>query len=159
MNGIQAGMDAPPSRLDFTGAETTMARILLVEDDADVLPLLKHILRDYGYEVASAETVSRATALLHSRPFDLAISDVKLTDGSGLEVADVATAVGVKAVVVTGHALSLRRGSLAPYDYLLKPLRGPELLAEIERRLAERDGGPEVTPIGAMGNQFSKPTH
>jgi DNA-binding response OmpR family regulator len=136
-----------------------MARILLVEDDAEVLPLLKHILLHNGYDVASAETVARATALLHSRPFDLAICDVKLTDGSGLEVADLATAVGVKAVVVTGHALDLRRGSLARYDYLLKPLRGPELLAEIERRLAERDGGPEVTPIGATGDQSSNPTH
>jgi DNA-binding response OmpR family regulator len=136
-----------------------MARILLVEDDAEVLPLLKYILRDHGYEVASAETVSRATALLQSRPFDLAICDVKLTDGSGLEIADLATAVGVKAVVVTGHALSLRRGSLAPYDYLLKPLRGPELLAEIERRLAERNGGPEVIPRGGTENLLSKPTH
>jgi hypothetical protein len=33
------------------------------------------------------------------------------------------------------------------------------LLAEIGRRLAERDGGPEVIPIGATGNQSSKPTH
>jgi two-component system, NtrC family, response regulator PilR len=136
-----------------------MARILLVEDDAEVLPLLKHILLHNGYDVASAETVARATALLHSRPFDLAICDVKLTDGSGLEVADLATAVGVKAVVVTGHALDLRRGSLAPYDYLLKPLRGPELLAEIARRLAERDGGPEIISIGATGHRSSKPTH
>jgi DNA-binding NtrC family response regulator len=134
-----------------------MTRILLVEDDVEVLPLLKHILLENRYEVASAETVSRATALLRSRPFDLAICDVKLTDGSGLEVADLAKAVGVKALVVTGHGLSLPRGSLAPYDYLLKPLRGSELLAEIERRLAERDS--EVIPFGATGTQFSKPTH
>jgi DNA-binding response OmpR family regulator len=114
-----------------------MARILLVEDDPDVLPLLEHILLDYGYEVATAETVAIAQRLLTAQPFDLAVCDVNLPDGSGLSVADAAIARGIKALVVTGQGLRLQPGRLSSYDYLLKPIRGHELLAGIERRLAQ----------------------
>ena len=113
-----------------------MARILLVEDDPDVLPLMEHFLLDHGYAVTTAQTVAIAKILLAAQPFDLAICDVNLPDGSGLTVADAAMARGVKALVVTGQGLRLRPGSLSSYDYLLKPLRRHELIAGIERRLA-----------------------
>jgi len=91
-----------------------MDRILLGEDDVEVRPLLEHILMDNGFRVTTAENVASATTLLGSQPFDLAICDVNLPDGSGLTVADKAIAAGVKALVVTGHQLSLKPGSLAP---------------------------------------------
>jgi DNA-binding response OmpR family regulator len=121
-----------------------VARILLVEDDPDVRPLLEHILLENGYQVTAAESVASATALLAAQPYDLVIRDVNLPDGSGLTVADQAKAAGVKALVVTGQGLSLKPGSLQPYDYLPKPLCGSELLAGIERRLADRDDDAEV---------------
>jgi hypothetical protein len=40
-------------------------------------------------------------------------------------------------LVVTAHGLSLKPGSLAKYDYLLKPIRSDELLAAVARCLAE----------------------
>jgi DNA-binding response OmpR family regulator len=123
-----------------------MARILLVEDDPDVRPLLEHILLEHRYQVTTAETVLTATALLNSQPFDLVICDVNLPDGSGLTVADRAKAAGVKVLVMTGHGLSLELGTLQPYDYLLKPLRVTELLASVERRLTgkSRDESPVI---------------
>ena len=112
-----------------------MARILLVEDDLDVRPLLEHILLDNGYQVTAAERVASAVALLGTQAFDLAICDVNLPDGSGLVVSDRAVAAGVKALVITGYGLTIQAGILSAYDYLLKPLRGHELLAGIERHL------------------------
>ena len=102
------------------------------------------------YQVTVAESVAVATSLLELQPFDLVICDVNLPDGSGLAVADKAIAAGIKVLVVTGHGLSLTPGSLAPYDYLLKPLRVNELVLAIERRLAEKGGDSEVI-------QFPKP--
>ena len=113
-----------------------MDRILLMDDDVEVRPLLEHILLDNGYEVATAESVAAAIALLDAQPFDLVLCDVNLADGSGLTVADRAIAAGVKALVVTGYGMSLEPGGLAPYDYLPKPLRVIELLDHIERCLA-----------------------
>jgi len=128
-----------------------VARILLVEDDPDVRPLMEHIIVDHGYQVTTAESVTVATALLSAQPFDLVICDVNLPDGSGLTVADQAIAAGIKTLVTTGHGLSLKPGSLQPYDYLLKLVRGDELLANIQRCLADKSGDAEIV-------QFPKPS-
>jgi DNA-binding response OmpR family regulator len=124
-----------------------MARILLVEDDPDVRPLLEHILLSENYEVTATETAAVALSLLAVQPFDLVVCDVNLPDGSGLDVADRASLAGAKALVITGQGLSLKPGSLAPYDYLLKPLRVGELIAAIKRRLDRRDDPAEVVPF------------
>lgn len=114
-----------------------MARILLVEDDLDVRPLLEHILlTDPQYEVIAVESLANATALLATQPFDLVVTDVNLPDGSGLRIADQAKAKGIRALIVTAYGLSLNPGDLAAYDYLLKPLRVHELLDAVRRALA-----------------------
>ncbi len=124
-----------------------MARILLVEDDVDVRPLMQHILQAERYEVTAVESVANAVALIARQPFDLVVTDVNLPDGSGLQVADAAIAAGLKVLVVTGHGRSLKPGSLAAYDYLLKPVRAAELLEAIRERLARDDGDAEVIPL------------
>jgi DNA-binding response OmpR family regulator len=53
-------------------------RILLVEDDIDVRPLLEHILLDAEFEVTAVESLANALALLEKQPFDLVVTDVKL---------------------------------------------------------------------------------
>jgi len=112
-----------------------MDRILLVDDDVEVRPLLEHILLDNGYEVVTAEGVATATALLIAQPFDLVLCDVNSPDGSGLSIADKASAAGIKALVLARRDSRLHPGNLDPYDYLPKPFRGDELLDRIERCL------------------------
>jgi hypothetical protein len=105
------GADSSPCKVPshFGG---TVARILLVEDDPDVRPLLEHILLEDGYEVITAESVATATTILGTQPFDLVICDVNLPDGSGLRIADKAVGAGIKALVVTGQGLTLNPVSL-----------------------------------------------
>ena len=67
-----------------------MARIILVEDDADVLTLLEHTLRAAGYEIDSVTTVAAALSLLCRHAYDLALADGELGDGTGMKVADAA---------------------------------------------------------------------
>lgn len=113
-----------------------MARILLVEDDVDVRPLLEHILKtEASYEVVAVESMANALSMIEEQPFDLVVTDVNLPDGSGLRVADKAKAKGVRALVFTGHGLSLAPGALAQYDYLLKPLHVHEFLEAVRLRL------------------------
>lgn len=123
-----------------------MARILLVEDDIDVRPLLEHILHvEGGYEIFPVGSLANSLKLLERQPFDLVVADVNLPDGSGLNAADVAKQKGIPALIVTAHGLSLKPGELAPYHYLLKPVRVNELLEAVRSLLPRGDA--EVVPF------------
>ncbi len=115
-----------------------MKRILLVEDDADVRPLMAHVLIGSGHNIDVVDRVAKARALLASGTYDLVLTDGRLPDGNGIEVADEAKARGIPAVVVTAFALTYSPAELARHEYLLKPVRPSELLSVV-RRYARSD--------------------
>jgi DNA-binding NtrC family response regulator len=112
-----------------------MARILLVEDDANVLLLLEHVLRGEGHQIDCADAVGNALRYLARRNYDLVVADGKLPDGTGMMVGDEAGAKGIKTLIITGYAFQLPMEELIRYEYLLKPVRPAELLKAIERAL------------------------
>ena len=112
-----------------------MARILLVEDDANLLLLMEHVLRSEGHDIDLAATAQQAHSRLGQRRYDLVLADGKLPDGTGMEVGDAATAAGMKTLIITGFAFQLPRDELGRFEYLLKPVRPSELVREIERVL------------------------
>jgi DNA-binding NtrC family response regulator len=114
-----------------------MPRILVIEDDAALQLFIKHVLLGFGYEVDATGTMSGGTDLLQRRRYDLVLSDVKLPDGSGLEIADLAGGKGTKALMITGNAFTLPAGIHERYEFLLKPVRATEILAAVERALAD----------------------
>jgi DNA-binding response OmpR family regulator len=109
--------------------------ILLVEDDRTARDTMEHTLVAQGYAVDASATVAEACACLEESPYDLAVIDLLLPDGSGMTVADRAARRGVKVVIVTGYAFRIPAAELERHDYLLKPLRPAELVREVERRL------------------------
>jgi len=112
-----------------------MTRILVVEDDPDLRPLLHHILWDGGYEVDVADSAAGANSLLERRAYDLILADARLSDGTGMTVARRAERKGARVLIITGYALELPSGELEAYEFLLKPVRPDELLAAIGRVL------------------------
>ena len=94
---------APRPRLDGV-------RILLVEDEADLLDALAEHLRSVGASVVTASSLKAARAALVDAQFDLLISDIGLPDGSGHDVATEARGAGrVRAAM----ALTGNRGEAA----------------------------------------------
>ena len=112
-----------------------MTRILLVEDDVDLRLIMEHVLIDGGYKVDTTSTVEGGCELLRCRFYDLVIADGRLSDGTGMEVADRAREKGLKTLIVTGYAFTMPPGSLDRYEVLLKPVRPTELLEAITRAL------------------------
>ena len=114
-----------------------MARILLAEDDADVRIVVEHVLLDEGYEVDAAEDLGGARGLLLSRDYDLVLSDGRLPDGTGMELADAAQEKGIPTLILTGYAFILRELATDPSKYrvLLKPLRPQEIIQAVEDAL------------------------
>ena len=78
-------------------------RVLLVEDSADVRTLLAATLREEGHEVIEAADFASAAALLAgSEACDAVVADVRLPDGSGIALADLAQDAGIPTLLCTG---------------------------------------------------------
>jgi two-component system OmpR family response regulator len=61
-------------------------RILHVDDDPDIRLMMAASLQEFGYVVATAGTNAEAIELAKQFKFDLSILDVRLPDGSGIEL-------------------------------------------------------------------------
>jgi DNA-binding NtrC family response regulator len=115
-----------------------MARILLVEDDPEVLLVFEQVLRDEAYEVDTSETFSGGRDHLELRRYDLLIADGRLPDGTGIGLADIAHAKSIPSLIVTGYPFGLRDGThadLSGYEVLRKPIRAHVLLEAVARTL------------------------
>jgi CheY-like chemotaxis protein len=66
--------------------EPAKSRILHVDDDPDVRLLMAGSLQEFGYAVLTAGTVNEALQLAKETSFDLCILDVRLPDGTGIEL-------------------------------------------------------------------------
>jgi CheY-like chemotaxis protein len=115
-------------------------RILLVEDHDDTLRATSRLLRLSGYDVEAVGTKAEALAICGTKAFDLLLSDLSLSDGSGVDVMrEVSAKHGLKGVAYTGmahgadSAVVMAAGFSA---YLLKPIKHDELVATIERVIA-----------------------
>ena len=67
-------------------AEQPCGRILLVDDESAILRTFRYCLEDEGYQVATANSASKAEALLQQHVFDLCFLDLRLGEDSGLDV-------------------------------------------------------------------------
>jgi CheY-like chemotaxis protein len=66
--------------------KSQLVRILHVDDDPDIRLLISASLRDFGYFVATAGSVAEALQLAKGLKFNLCILDVRLPDGTGIEL-------------------------------------------------------------------------
>lgn len=135
---MRAALAIEPKRCRATNGGLHITRILLVEDDPDVRPLLEHVLTGEGYEVDAAGTLAKGQWLLEATAYDLVLTDAELPDGNGVALAAQAAERGVTALVMTGYALRLAKEDIDRFDYVMKPLRPRELLAIVAQSLAPR---------------------
>jgi cobalt-zinc-cadmium efflux system membrane fusion protein len=111
--------------------------ILVVEDDATVIRVLSRVLNRMGYLVLEASTAARALRQAEAERPDLALLDLRLPDGDGVELAAALDArhPGLPVILMTGCPLRLReRPELARRfaAVLAKPVGLPELRQALE---------------------------
>lgn len=119
---------------------TTTPRILLVDDEPDLLDLMELTLVKMGLETDRALSVSDAQKQLGTKHYDLCLTDMRLTDGEGLEVIACASAlpspVPVAVITAYGNAgnavAALKAGA---FDYLAKPVALNQLRTLIKSAL------------------------
>jgi len=132
-----------------------MPKILLLEDAEDSKLLVTQALKSTGAELKCVKSIQEGFALLDTETdFDLYILDVRLPDGSGIEVLErlqEKEATRDRPVIllsgegeVSTKVLAFRLGA---DDYLLKPINPAELRARVEGKLRKRN---QQRPGGAL---------
>lgn len=122
-----------------------MQQILLAEDDKTIVEGLSYALGQEGFEVCAAYTEAQAVALLRDRPFDLALLDLALPDGSGYDICRLIRqnrpATRVIFLTACDEETSVVMGlDMGADDYVTKPFRIRELLSRIRTALRHGNG-------------------
>lgn len=123
-------------------------KILVVDDDADLLALVGFALTQAGYAVVKAPDARSALRLFAAESPELAILDINLPDGSGFGVCEAIRAesrIPVMMLTARGEEEDLVRAlELGADDYLTKPFSPRTLLARVKallRRAGLEAGG------------------
>jgi two-component system KDP operon response regulator KdpE len=130
-------------------------RVLVVDDEPQVLRGITAALRAAGYEVSGAETAAAALEAAALRPPDAVVLDLRLPDGSGVEVCR-RLREWSQAPVVVVSAVDEEEEKIAALDagaddYVTKPYAVGELLARLRaalRRAAAPAGEPPAVRFG-----------
>ncbi len=119
----------------------TKIRILVVDDDPDMLRLLSLRLEAAGHAVVAETSAEAALARLEVMRPQLVLSDVRLPGMDGLALFDVIQAryAGLPVILLTAHGSipdAVDATLRGVFSYLTKPFEGKELLAAVSRALA-----------------------
>jgi two-component system, OmpR family, response regulator MprA len=137
-------------------------RILIIEDDGEILLVLKRVLSYEGYIVDTALTGKAGLALASEQQPDLVILDWMLPDMDGLEVCRHLQKVGNQPILML-TAKDTTRDQVAGLDagaddYMVKPFEIEELLARI-RALLRRTAADRVKLLQFMDLKLDSSTH
>jgi two-component system, OmpR family, KDP operon response regulator KdpE len=129
-------------------------RVLVVDDEQQILRALRTSLRGAGYDVETAETAEGALAAAAMRPPEAVILDLVLPDGTGIEVCrELRKWTSVPVILLS--AIGEEREKVAALDagaddYVQKPVGIDELLARL--RAVLRRTAPSGEPVIALGD-------
>ncbi|MDP9604336.1 sigma 54-interacting transcriptional regulator [Variovorax sp. NFACC27] len=131
---------------------TTGARLLVVDDDPDMLRLLSMRLSSAGYQVTAVTSAETALTQLEIEHPQLVLSDVRLPGRDGLQLFDEIRKrhPSLPVILLTAHGTipdAVEATARGVFTYLTKPYDGRELLDKIAQALAL--GAPAATPSKA----------
>ena len=126
-------------------------RLLVVDDEPDLRTLYELTLMREGYHVESAGAVEEAWQILGEADFDLLITDMRLPDGSGMDLLARLESAGrpEKAIVITAYGSpenaveALKAGA---YDYLTKPVDLRQFRSVVASALGRAPAPPDLAP-------------
>jgi DNA-binding NtrC family response regulator len=120
--------------LERRGLDLHGKRVLIVEDDYLTAEALSHAIADYGFTVVGpAGTADGAVRLIGQEPPDGVLLDVRLREGSAVEVAKALRKRGVPFVVMSGYSHDTLPPELKKAPFVAKPVTESELIDTARR--------------------------
>ncbi|MCF8062065.1 MAG: sigma-54 dependent transcriptional regulator [Deltaproteobacteria bacterium] len=139
---------------------TVTDRILVVDDDRNILKLIGMRLESEGYEVYTAPDGERAKTLAREHDFDLALLDLKLIGVNGIDLMEDLHAVhpDMSVIILTAHGTiqsavdAMKKGA---YSYITKPFDARELSLQIRNGLEKGRLSREVKRLRGLVSETS----
>lgn len=107
-------------------------KVLIIDDEINIRKTLKFILNEYDCDVSEAGIVNDAKILINNGVFDIAIVDIRLPDGSGIDILRYVKEISPDTIVLIITAFSSTETAIeamrsGAYDYITKPFNLDEL--------------------------------
>jgi two-component system KDP operon response regulator KdpE len=138
-------------------------RILVCDDEPQILRALRVILRDAGFDPVPATTAEEALDIAAVRPPDGAIIDLVLPDGDGVEVCRTIRGWSQMPIIVLSaigeEDDKVRALEAGADDYVTKPFGARELVARLNAALRRVGEGPDEPAIVADGLEVDLAAH
>lgn len=134
-----------------------MATLLLIEDEFNILDVLRRILASHGHNVLAAENMEQARNLVMENLLDLVITDQRLPDGSGLdllrEIKDQFPEIAMMMITayssIENAVEAIKAGA---DDYVVKPFRVEEIEHKVARLLKSKQLQEQNTYLSRENN-------
>ena len=128
----------------MTPVQEKPIRILLVDDEADLVEYLAHLLLKRGYTVTATNSGAEAIKAVEAQTFDVALLDLKMPQMDGIQVLNKIRKIQpfLEVIMLTGHGSTnsaLEAGRLQAFRYMLKPYKVEELLEQIQEAYNHRE--------------------
>ena len=119
----------------------SIAKILVVEDEAPVRNSTSRVLESKGFQVEAASTGEEALAKIEREPFDLLLIDIRMPGMGGLEMLQQAKQMEPEtcALIITGYGTvesAIEALELGAQGFIRKPVAGHKLVKAVEEALA-----------------------
>jgi two-component system response regulator GlrR len=133
----------------------SLGKILVVDDDKNLIEVVKMRLESANYNVTAALTEQEAIRAVKGQSLDLCLLDLMLSDQDGISLMAEVHAINpeLPAIILTAHGSiesaveAMRKGA---YSYLTKPFEPRDLLLQIERALEHRRLNSEVKRLKGL---------
>ena len=120
------------------------SRLLYVEDDASIADITQRYLQQAGLQVQHFSSAQAAERALQNLEFDIAVLDINLPDGSGLNLLQQAVQCQLPTIMVTARVSEAQRIEGLQYgadDYICKPFSPKELVLRVQALLRRTHTG------------------
>ena len=128
-----------------------MPKILVVEDDTDIVENLSVLLQDEGFSFCHAPDTKGALDLLHTENIDLVLLDITLSDGNGYSVCTAVKRLTNAPVIfltaMTDESSIITGFQLGADDYITKPFKPMELICRVRNALRKSGKVPSVFQV------------
>ena len=130
-----------------------MNKLLLVEDDATLIRMVRDFLTSDGFQVCAVTGQTAAQAAMDREKPDLALVDISLAEGNGFGVFSDAKSRGIPVIFLTASSdeFSVVTGlDMGADDYISKPFRPRELVSRIRNVLRRTKKRTSIISLGDL---------